>query len=81
MQRSNKSSKINDTRYKASQSNMTHKEFGSSDKWNDVTYFPQKKPLKVLGAIDDEIHSKDSVYVIGTVIQRGANVIHGGKSC
>ena len=61
MQRSNKSSKINDTMDEVSESDMAHKEFDSFEKWNDGTYFPQKKPLKVLGAIDDESHPKESV--------------------
>ena len=35
------------------------------------------KPLKVLGEIDDEGQPKESMYAIGTVTQRGSNVMHG----
>ena len=34
------------------------------------------KPLKLLGAIDDEGKPKKPVYVIGPVTQRGDNVIY-----
>ena len=33
-------------------------------------------PLKVIGAIDDEGKLKETIYVIGSVTQRGANVMH-----
>ena len=34
------------------------------------------KPLRVLGAIDDEGQLKEPVYAIGTVTQRGVSVMH-----
>ena len=34
-------------------------------------------PLKVLGAVYGEDQMKETIYAIGTVTERGANVMHG----
>ena len=36
-------------------------------------------PIKGLGEIDDEVQLNCSVYEIGTVTQRGVNVMHGNN--
>ena len=38
------------------------------EQWKDGKYLPQIKPIKVIGAIDDEIHLKEPLCVIGPVI-------------
>ena len=56
---------------------MERTELDRFERCNDGKYFPQMNPLKVLGAIDDEGQLKEPVYAIGTVTQRGSNVMHG----
>ena len=58
---------------------MSRKEFDRFEQCSDCKYFPQMKPLRVLGAIDDGGQLKEPEYVIGPVTYRGANVMHGNN--
>ena len=51
-------SNTKDTIDEGSQIEMACKEFDRFELWNDGKYFPQMNTLKLLGAIDDEVHMK-----------------------
>ncbi|KAL7474012.1 hypothetical protein ACHAW6_000012 [Cyclotella cf. meneghiniana] len=43
-------------------------------KYKDVAYLPEMKPIKILGAIDDVGDPRGPVYEIGPVIKPGKNI-------
>ena len=49
-------------------------EFELFQKYNDVAYLPEMRPITVLGAIDDVGDPREPVYEIGPVIKPGKNL-------
>jgi hypothetical protein len=77
--KSNKWSKHHSQKSDDAPRNRAEAEFDLFEKYNDAQYLPDMKPLKVLGAIDEDGNPQEPVYAIGPVTGKGTD-LRGGKN-
>ncbi len=69
--KNNKYSKLQSVSMDSSPQQQANTDFELFQKYNDVAYLPEMKPIKVLGTIDDVGDPREHVYEIGPVIKPG----------